>query len=124
MILNEVLWIILGIICMLQQPYWFYYLRRRVLLCSVWFSFYFDKVFNQKKKKRRKVLQVFLSLLSVPWFSCAVVNQAQLVPALYVWMCPSMHVELTHTHVAACASSFCFFVLLDGSGDQTQGFVC
>lgn len=124
MILNEVLWIILGIICMLQQPYWFYYLRRRVLLCSVWFSFSFDKVFNKKKKKRRKVLQVFLSLLSVPWFSCAVVNQAQLVPALYVWMCPSMHVELTHTHVAACASSFCFFVLLDGSGDQTQGFVC
>lgn len=60
MILNEVLWIILGIICMLQQPYWFYYLRRRVLLCSVWFSFSFDKVFNQKKKKKKK------SLTSVP----------------------------------------------------------
>lgn len=54
MILNEVLWIILGIICMLQQPYWFYYLRRRVLLCSVWFSFSFDKVFNQKKKKKEE----------------------------------------------------------------------
>lgn len=53
MILNEVVWIILGIIYMLQLPYWFYYLYVQ-----------FDLVFLltkclTKKKKKKVLLSLF-----------------------------------------------------------------
>ena len=63
MILNEVLWIILGVICILQLPCWLYCLGRRVLYVRFQVSFSFDKVFNQKKKKKKKRNNEFMKFL-------------------------------------------------------------
>lgn len=60
MILNEVVWIILGIIYMLQLPYWFYYLYVQFDLV-----FLLTKCLTKKKKKKSYYPCLVL------WFSCA-----------------------------------------------------
>lgn len=61
MILNEVVWIILGIIYMLQLPYWFYYLYVQFDLV-----FLLTKCLTKKKKKKKSYYPCL-----VLWFSCA-----------------------------------------------------